>query len=152
MHAPAERNDTLRRYSPRISRIITDFLFEHLKTQNMMILKNEGNKEIRQRDGRASAKWIVNSEKLTADYADDEGPTPNPSQRGREKGGWDYAGCGTPLLGDWGLQSSHRNGCGPTKGSKSPICDGGRAGGGSPHAESPSSVRFHSLNSNHSQT
>ena len=27
-----------------------------------------------------------------------------------------------PLLrGDWGLQSSHRYGCGPTKGSKSPI-------------------------------
>ena len=38
-------------------------------------------------------------------------PTPNPSQRGREKGGWDYAGCGTPLLGG--------------------------AGGGSPRAESP---------------
>ena len=35
--------------------------------------------------------------------------------------------------GDWGLQSSHRYGCGPTKGSKSPICDGG-PGWGSLHA------------------
>ncbi|MBR3009471.1 MAG: alpha-glucuronidase [Prevotella sp.] len=37
----------------------------------------------------------------------------------------------TPLpLGDWGLQSSHRCGCGPTKGSESPIRDGGLVGGG----------------------
>ena len=41
----------------------------------------------------------------------------------------------TPLpSGDWGLQSSHRCGCGPTKGSESPICDGGQDGGGSPIA------------------
>ena len=33
--------------------------------------------------------------------------------------------------GDWGLQSSHRCGCGPTKGSESLIRDGGQAGGGS---------------------
>ena len=33
-------------------------------------------------------------------------------------------------LGDWGLQSSHRCGCGPTKGSESPIRDGGQEGGG----------------------
>ena len=32
--------------------------------------------------------------------------------------------------GDWGLQSSHRCGCGPTKGSESPIRDGGQVGGG----------------------
>ena len=32
--------------------------------------------------------------------------------------------------GDWGLQSSHQCGCGPTKGSESPIRDGGQAGGG----------------------
>ena len=32
--------------------------------------------------------------------------------------------------GDWGLQSSHRCGCGPTKGSESLIRDGGQAGGG----------------------
>ena len=37
----------------------------------------------------------------------------------------------TPLpSGDWGLQSSHRCGCGPTKGSEYPIRDGGQAGGG----------------------
>ena len=40
----------------------------------------------------------------------------------------------TPLplgdWGDWGLQSSHRRGCGPTKGSESPIRDGGLVGGG----------------------
>ena len=37
----------------------------------------------------------------------------------------------TPLpSGDWGLQSSHTGGCGPTKGSESPIRDGGQAGGG----------------------
>ena len=37
----------------------------------------------------------------------------------------------TPLpSGDWGLQSSHRCGCGPTKGSESPIRDGGQEGGG----------------------
>ena len=34
--------------------------------------------------------------------------------------------------GDWGLQSSHRCGCGPTKGSESPIRDGGQVGGGFP--------------------
>jgi 2-C-methyl-D-erythritol 2,4-cyclodiphosphate synthase len=33
--------------------------------------------------------------------------------------------------GDWGLQSSHQCGCGPTKGSESPIRDGGQEGGGS---------------------
>ena len=33
--------------------------------------------------------------------------------------------------GDWGLQSSHRSGCGPTKGSESPIRDGGQVRGGS---------------------
>ena len=33
-------------------------------------------------------------------------------------------------MGDWGLQSSHRCGCGPTKGSESPIRDGGLVGGG----------------------
>ena len=32
--------------------------------------------------------------------------------------------------GDWGLQSSHQCGCGPTKGSESPIRDGGQVGGG----------------------
>ena len=32
--------------------------------------------------------------------------------------------------GDWGLHSSHQCGCGPTKGSESPIRDGGQAGGG----------------------
>ena len=32
--------------------------------------------------------------------------------------------------GDWGLQSSHRCGCGPTKGSESLIRDGGTEGGG----------------------
>ena len=32
--------------------------------------------------------------------------------------------------GDWGLQSSHRYGCGPTKGSESLIRDGGQVGGG----------------------
>ncbi len=31
--------------------------------------------------------------------------------------------------GDWGLQSSHRCGCGPTKGSESLIRDGGQVGG-----------------------
>ena len=37
----------------------------------------------------------------------------------------------TPLpSGDWGLQSSHQCGCGPTKGSESLIRDGGQAGGG----------------------
>ena len=33
-------------------------------------------------------------------------------------------------LGDWGLQSSHQCGCGPTKGSESPIRDGGQEGVG----------------------
>ena len=32
--------------------------------------------------------------------------------------------------GDWGLQSSHWCGCGPTKGSESLIRDGGQVGGG----------------------
>ena len=36
-----------------------------------------------------------------------------------------------PYWGDWGLQSSHRYGCGPTKGSESLIRDGGRLGVGS---------------------
>ena len=37
----------------------------------------------------------------------------------------------TPLpSGDWGLQSSHQRGCGPTKGSESLIRDGGQVGGG----------------------
>ena len=37
----------------------------------------------------------------------------------------------TPLpSGDWGLQSSHQRGCGPTKGSESLIRDGGQDGGG----------------------
>ena len=41
----------------------------------------------------------------------------------------------TPLpWGDCGLQSSHRCGCGPTKGSESLIRDGGQAGGGLPIA------------------
>ena len=63
-------------------------------------------------------------------------PTPNPSQG---EGGLDTLTDNdsssetnqTPLpSGDWGLQSSHRCGCGPTKGSESPIRDGGQAGGG----------------------
>ena len=63
-------------------------------------------------------------------------PTPNPS---RGEGGLNtHAVDGivsnanrTPLpSGDWGLQSSHRCGCGPTKGSKYPIRDGGLVGGG----------------------
>ena len=63
-------------------------------------------------------------------------PTPNPSQ-----GEWNLdtlsnrsAEAITNMTphpsGDWGLQSSHRRGCGPTKGSESPIRDGGQAGGG----------------------
>ena len=32
-------------------------------------------------------------------------------------------------FGDWGLQSSHRCGCGPTKGSESLIRDGGQGWG-----------------------
>ena len=63
-------------------------------------------------------------------------PTPNPS---RGEGGEDTIAADnttskanqTPLpSGDWGLQSSHQCGCGPTKGSESPIRDGGQAGGG----------------------
>ena len=63
-------------------------------------------------------------------------PTPNPSQG---EGGLDTLTDNdsssetnqTPLpSGDWGLQSSHQCGCGPTKGSESPIRDGGQAGGG----------------------
>ena len=43
----------------------------------------------------------------------------------------DYKTNQAPLpSGDWGLQSSHRCGCGPTKGSESLIRDGGQAGGG----------------------
>ena len=34
-----------------------------------------------------------------------------------------------PFGGDWGLQSSHRRGCGPTKGSESPFATEGKAGG-----------------------
>ena len=63
-------------------------------------------------------------------------PTPNPS---RGEGGLNSFGDSVissktnqaPLpSGDWGLQSSHRCGCGPTKGSESLIRDGGQAGGG----------------------
>ena len=40
--------------------------------------------------------------------------------------GVDNAGARLPSFGgDWGLQSSHRYGCGPTKGSESLIRDGG---------------------------
>ena len=46
--------------------------------------------------------------------------------------GGDNAGARLPSFGgdwgdwgDWGLQSSHRRGCGPTKGSESLIRDGG---------------------------
>ena len=65
-------------------------------------------------------------------------PTPNPSPR---EGSLDTfppddatsKAIQTPLpRGDWGLQSSHQCGCGPTKGSESPIRDGGQAGGGLP--------------------
>ena len=45
-----------------------------------------------------------------------------PSRRGRPY-------CYPPFGGDWGLQSSHRCGCGPTKGSESLIRDGGAGGG-----------------------
>ena len=65
-----------------------------------------------------------------------KGPTPNPS---RGEGGLDTLSDSrsfsktnqTPLPseGDWGLQSSHRYGCGPTKGSESLIRDGGDEGG-----------------------
>ncbi len=63
-------------------------------------------------------------------------PTPNPS---RGEGGLNTLSSDdatsnaiqAPLpSGDWGLQSSHRCGCGPTKGSESLIRDGGQAGGG----------------------
>ena len=44
--------------------------------------------------------------------------------------------------GDWGLQSGHRSGCGPTKGSESPIRDGGQVGGGYLGGGSPSYYNF----------
>ena len=50
--------------------------------------------------------------------------------------------------GDWGLQSSHRRGCGPTKGSESLIRDGGlqsshRCGcGPTKGSESPFFLRY----------
>ena len=59
-------------------------------------------------------------------------PTPNPS---RGEGSLDSSSADKgnpttlPLGGDWGLQSSHRYGCGPTKGSESLIRDGGAGGG-----------------------
>ena len=65
-------------------------------------------------------------------------PTPNPSRR---EGSLNTLSSDdatsnaiqTPLpSGDWGLQSSHQCGCGPTKGSESLIRDGGQAGGGLP--------------------
>ena len=63
-------------------------------------------------------------------------PTPNPSRGEGSLDTLSHQAIATeanqaPLpSGDWGLQSSHRCGCGPTKGSESLIRDGGQDGGG----------------------
>ena len=63
-------------------------------------------------------------------------PTPNPSRGEGSLNTLSHQDIATEAIqtplpsGDWGLQSSHRCGCGPTKGSESLIRDGGQDGGG----------------------
>ena len=94
----------------------------HLLRDSVVTLPDYGNLTIIGRDDRMNR----GRKEITS-------LTPYPSPKG--EGGFDTPSVAeanqTPLpLGDWGLQSSHTGGCGPTKGSKSPFATEGSVGGG----------------------